>query len=364
MNKESLFHLLFLALVILAFYLFYRILSPYLSTLAWGIILTIIFYPLFKIVNKAFHHRRGLAAITMTIVVIVAIIFPAVFLLNLMAKELVDVYHYCEQFVKAEKHIALLEGLKQWGLFQRIWEMLDRNFDLSQVDLKTLVLDNLRKLSIYVAGQTSKFIKGLSTVIFQFFLMSVALFFLFRDGEKVMEKIKAIIPLSSKERENMLTRIVEMIQATIYGGIVVALVQGGIGALGFWILGLRGALFWGAMMALLSFIPVVGAFLIWVPASAILFIQGSYLKAVILFAWGAILVSLSDNFLRPILISGRTQVHTLLLFFGILGGLKLFGFLGFVAGPLVITICMAMIDIYTSTDIYKREQKPRPKGKL
>jgi predicted PurR-regulated permease PerM len=128
----------------------------------------------------------------------------------------------------------------------------------------------------------------------------------------------------------------------------VALVQGGLGGLGFLMVGLPAPLFWGTVMTFLAFIPILGAFLVWVPAVVILFAQGAYLKAVILLVWGAIVVSLSDNFLRPILISGRTQVHTLLLFFGILGGLKVFGFLGFIAGPLVITICLAMVDIYTA----------------
>jgi len=247
--------------------------------------------------------------------------------------------------------VAFVQGLKQVGLFQSIWEVLDRNFDMSQVNLKTLLLDNLRRLSVYIAGQGSKFIKGLSTGLFKFFLMTVALFFLFRDGERFMEKIKDLIPFSAKEREKILQRMVDMIHATIYGGIVVALVQGGLGGVGFWIVGLPAPLFWGAVMAFLSFIPIVGAFLVWVPAAIILFIQGSYLKAVILFIWGAVVISLSDNFIRPILISGRTQVHTLLLFFGILGGLKVFGFLGVIAGPLVITICLAIIDIYTTAPV-------------
>jgi predicted PurR-regulated permease PerM len=145
--------------------------------------------------------------------------------------------------------------------------------------------------------------------------------------------------------------MVDMIHATIYGGIVVALVQGGLGGLGFLFVGLPAPLFWGTVMAFLSFIPIVGAFLVWIPAVVILFAQGAHLKAVILFCWCTIVVSLSDNFLRPILISGRTQVHTLLLFFGILGGLKVFGFLGFIAGPLVITICLAVIDIYISAPL-------------
>jgi predicted PurR-regulated permease PerM len=104
-------------------------------------------------------------------------------------------------------------------------------------------------------------------------------------------------------------------------------------------------------MAFFSFVPIVGTALVWLPAVVILFAQGAYLKGVILLIWGALIVSLSDNFLRPILIGGRTQVHILLLFFGILGGLRVFGFLGLIAGPLVITICLALIDIYTTAPL-------------
>lgn len=351
MKKESLFNLLFLAVVIMAFYLLYRIFSPFLLTLAWAAILVIIFYPLFTLVNRLYRNRREWAALTMTIIVIIAIVIPSGFLLNLIARELIDVYQYSEQFIKEGKHLALFEGLKKVGLLQRIWDILDQNFDLSQMNLRTILVDNLRKLSVYVAGQGSKFIKGLSSGIFQFFLMSVALFFFFRDGEALLKQIKTLIPLSAKERENILKKMAEMIHATIYGGIVVALVQGGFGALGFWVLGLPSPIFWGTVMAFLAFIPLLGPFLVWVPASVILLIQGAYVKAVIMALWGGTLVSLSDNFLRPILISERTRVHTVLLFFGILGGIKVFGFLGVIAGPLVITICLSIIEIYTAAPV-------------
>ena len=168
-------------------------------------------------------------------------------------------------------------------------------------------------------------------------------------------KIKTLMPLSAKERDNILKKMVEMIQATIYGGIVVALVQGGFGALGFLIVGLPAALFWGAVMALLSFMHIVGPFMVWVPATVYLIFQGAYVKAVILGMWGSTLVSLSDNFLRPIIISGRTQIHPLLIFFSILGGLYAFGLVGFIAGPLVVTICLAIIDIYTATPRRRRK---------
>ncbi len=354
MKKESLFNLLFIALVIMAFYLFFRILSPFFSILAWAAILTIIFYPLFKIVNRLYGNRRAWAALTMTIAVIIAIIIPAGFLLNLVAKELLDIYQYCAQLIKEGKHITFFQGLKQIALFQRLTEVLDRYFDLSQIDFEQFLLDNLQKLNMYVASQAPKFIKGLSAIILKFFLMTVTLFFFFKDGEEVLTKIKALIPLSAKERDNILKKIVEMVQATIYGGIVVALVQGGFGTLGFLIVGLPGAVFWGAVMALLSFMHIVGPFMVWVPAAVYLLIQGAYIKAVVLGIWGAILVSLSDNFLRPVIISGKTQIHPLLIFFSILGGLYAFGLVGFIAGPLVVTICLAIIDIYTATPRRRR----------
>jgi len=354
MKKESLFNLLFIALVIIAFYLFYRILSPFLSTLAWAAILTIIFYPLFKIVNRLFRNRRAWAALTMTIAVTIAIVIPAGFLLNLVAKELLDIYQYSEQIIKEGRHITFFQGLKQIAIFQQLTEVLNRYFDLSQIDFEQFLLDNLQKLNMYVASQAPKFIKGLSAIILKFFLMTVTLFFFFRDGEEVLTTIKTLMPLSAKERDNILKKMVEMIQATIYGGIVVALVQGGMGALGFFIVGLPAALFWGTVMALLSFMHIVGPFMVWVPATVYLIFQGAYTKAVILGIWGSTLVSLSDNFLRPIIISGRTQIHPLLIFFSILGGLYAFGLVGFIAGPLVVTICLAIIDIYTATPRRRR----------
>ncbi len=359
MKKEWLFNLLFLVLVILAFYLFFRILSPFFSILAWAAILTIIFYHLFKIVVRLFRNRRALAALAMTIAVTIAIVIPAGFLLNLVAKELLDIYQYSEQLIKEGRHITFFQSLKQIGLVQRLTELLDRYFDLSQIDFEQFLLDNLQKLNMYVASQAPKFIKGLSTIIIKFILMTVTLFFFFKDGEEFLEKIKVLIPLSPKERDNILKKIVEMIQATIIqGGIVVALVQGGFGALGFLIVGLGAPLFWGAVMALLSFMHIVGPFMVWVPAVVYLLFQGAYAKAVILGIWGSTLVSLSDNFLRPLLISGKTQIHPLLVFFSILGGLYVFGLVGFIAGPLVITICLAIIDIYTATPL-RRKQRGR-----
>jgi predicted PurR-regulated permease PerM len=361
MKKESLFNLLFMALIILAFYLFYRILAPFLSILAWAAILTIIFYPFFSFINRFYQDRRGWAAVTTTLVVIIAIVIPSGLLFNLFARELLRIYQYLEQFIAAGKHLTLYEQLRHIKLLKGIGELLDQYFDLSRTDLNTILLDHLKKLNMYVVGEAPKFIKGISTAIVKFSLIAVTLFFFFKDGREAAAKIKALIPLSAEEREHVLKKIVEMIQATIYGGIIVALVQGGFGALGFFIVGISSPLFWGTIMALLSFMHIVGPFMVWVPAVFVLLFEGAYLKALILTIWGSTLVSLSDNFLRPIIISGRTQVHPLLVFFSTLGGLALFGLVGFIAGPLVITVCLAIIDIYTAPAVPRRNRAGKKK---
>jgi predicted PurR-regulated permease PerM len=138
-----------------------------------------------------------------------------------------------------------------------------------------------------------------------------------------------------------------MVSATIYGGLLVAIVQGILGGLAFWILGLPSPVLWGTAMGFLSLIPIGGTALIWVPTSIILLIQGAFAKGIILLAIGVFVISMMDNFLRPLLVGARTKIHPLLLFFSVLGGIQAFGMIGLVAGPLVATLCITLIEIYT-----------------
>jgi predicted PurR-regulated permease PerM len=137
-----------------------------------------------------------------------------------------------------------------------------------------------------------------------------------------------------------------MIYATIYGGLLIAMIQGLLGGLSFWVLGLPWPIFWGTAMALLSFIPIGGTALIWVPAAIILLIEGAVLKGLLLLGLGVFVISMVDNLLRPFFISTRTNIHPLLLFFAVLGGVQAFRLIGFVAGPLVATLFLTLIEIY------------------
>ncbi len=348
MKQESFFSLLMMVIIGVSFYFFYLVFSPYLVSIAWAIILTLVFYPAFEKLNGWLKNRRSLSSIFSTVLTIVVIVFPAVLLLFLLGQEVVEIYRYFEAGVKTGKFQFLLKWRETPGIDQLI-SRLDPWLNISNLDLQNLILQTLRRLSALALNQSTKFVLGFSHLIFSFLLMSITMFYLFRDGERLLGGIKRLIPLTSEEKDLVFRRIREMVHATIFGGVLVSMIQGFLGGLAFLILGLPSPVLWGAVMALLAFVPVIGPFLVWIPAAILLVVNGQhYVKAAILVMWGVVLVGLSDNFLRPILISGRTKLHTMILFFAVLGGLKAFGFLGLVAGPLVVTVCLAILDIYSS----------------
>lgn len=346
MKREHIFFIILLLLTTLSFYLFYRIISPFLGPIVWAILLSIVFYPLLQKLEHLLKKREALSAMIITLLVIVVIVLPSALLTISLANEVVDAYHDLEEMIKTGRLQAYVEQIRQLRSFQWVWTRLDQYFNLSQADPFKFLLQNLRQIGTFLFNQTSVIFKGLSTFVIGFFFSLLSLYYLFKDGHRLLERLKAIAPIPSKERELILLRFKDMIYATIYGGIVVAIVQGLLGGLIFWILGISSPVLWGTAMALLSFIPVGGTALIWVPASLLFIIQGNFLKGIILLLFGALVISMVDNFLRPKLISSKTRTHPLLLFFSVLGGIQAFGMIGLVAGPLITTLCLTLIEIY------------------
>jgi predicted PurR-regulated permease PerM len=177
-------------------------------------------------------------------------------------------------------------------------------------------------------------------------LMLLVLFFLFRDHRPALHALRSLVPLSNKETDEVVKRVADTIHATIYGTLVMAVIQGTLGGLIFWFLGLPAPILWGAVMGLLAIVPYLGAFVIWAPAAAYLALQGDWGKATILTVWGAVVIALIDNILYPILVGGRLRMHTLPVFFAMFGGLYVFGSSGIVLGPVVLAITLALVDIW------------------
>ena len=172
------------------------------------------------------------------------------------------------------------------------------------------------------------------------------MFFFFRDGDRLVVRLKDLLPMSEDLKANLTYRLKEVIEASIYGQVLVAAIQGVLGGLIFWLTGLPSPIFWGTVMAMLSLIPIVGPYLVYLPAGVILIVSGSWIRGIIVLILGIVVVSQSDNILRPMIVSSRTKIPTLALFFSILGGIKLFGLLGIILGPVVVSIIFTLIEVY------------------
>lgn len=347
MKREHIFFIFILFLTSLSIYLLYQVLLPFLSSIIWAILLAMVFYPLFQKLRRLLRKREILSAAVMTLLVLIVIVLPFGFLLASLAGEVIDLYHQIEEMIKTGQLHAYFERLKEAPVLNEIFAALGQRFDFSQADPLPLLLKNLNQISTFIFNQTTVLLKGLSTFVAGFFFTLLSLYYLLKDGSHLFGRLKEIVPLPSKERDLLIQRFKDMIYATIYGGILIAIIQGTLGGVCFWGLGLPSPIFWGTAMALLSFIPIGGTALIWVPASIILVIEGAVLKGLILLALGVFVISMADYLLRPFFISTKTKIHPLLLFFAVLGGIHAFGLVGVMAGPLVATLFLTMVEIYT-----------------
>jgi predicted PurR-regulated permease PerM len=179
--------------------------------------------------------------------------------------------------------------------------------------------------------------------------MLYAMFFFFKDGHKILERIFYYTPLSDEDERRMLTQFASITRATIKGTVVIGIIQGALGGIAFRVAGIEGAALWGTIMTILSIIPGIGAPLVWVPFVIFLYVNGQYLTATLLLLWCGIVVTTIDNFLRPVLVGRDAQMPDLLILIGTLGGLFLFGPMGFIVGPIICGLFLTVWDIYGTT---------------
>jgi len=346
MKREHIFLIFILFLTFLSLYLLYLILAPFLSSIIWAILLAMVSYPIFQRLERLFAKKAVLSALLMTLLVLIVIVLPFSLLMASLASEVVDLYHQVEEMIKTGQLQTYIERMKEIPVFKWILAGLGQHIDFSQANPIPLLLKNLNQISTFIFNQTTTLLRGFSSFVIGFFFTLLSLYYFFKDGSHLFARLKEIVPLPSKERDLLIRRFRDMIYATIYGGLLIAMIQGLLGGLSFWVLGLPSPIFWGTAMALLSFIPIGGTALIWVPAAIILLIEGAVLKGLLLLGLGVFVISMVDNLLRPFFISTRTNIHPLLLFFAVLGGVQAFGLIGFVAGPLVATLFLTLIEIY------------------
>jgi len=353
MKREYIIFPILMGFALIVVYLFYLLWRPFFVPIAWAAVLGILFYPLNKYLQQYIPHR-ALSATVMTILVILILVVPTVLLGILLVTEVVSTYELIQNWFRSGVYKQMLDFFAQ-PFFEDFYNQVNDVINLESIDLFSVVSSVMQRLSQFAVSQVTDIVQNFSLTLFSFILMLFTLFYFFKDGETIAEFLSELIPLPAERREQIVSQFSEVITATVFGDLAVALLQGFLGGMAFWILGLPSPVFWGALMAFLSILPVIGAPIVYIPASVILLVQNEYVRGIILLVWGSIVVSQIDNFLRPILISGRTKLHTLVLFFSILGGIYVFGFLGIIMGPIIAAILLAIIRIYKEDIVYKQQ---------
>jgi predicted PurR-regulated permease PerM len=333
--RQRISTLLFYSTVLLLAYLLYLLFSPFLTALAWAAILAALFHSPYRRLEarwgKAWAAAACTAAVTMVIVVPVVLVTTAFIQEATLAVSSVDLSVQTEGFAR----------------LQRIWmRMQASRLGANLGNLEDLVRQGTAWIAGLVAGQAGAVLRNLVLIIVDLIVMLFAVFFFFRDGDEIMAVLRRALPFEAEQSERMITQAGDLIQASVIAGFVVAGLQGALGGITFALLGLGAPVFWGVVMAFFSLLPI-GAGIVWLPAAAWLLLTGSVGRGVMLIVVGVFVIGLVDNFLRPLLLSGRTQLNGLLVFVSLLGGISAFGFLGLVMGPVIMATTIGMFDAYT-----------------
>ncbi|MBI4949407.1 MAG: AI-2E family transporter [Deltaproteobacteria bacterium] len=336
-------YLITLLLALVVGYLMYLVLSPFFIPIFWAVVLSILFYPYFKWLMKKTHGSKSAASLIACLTIAVFILIPLILLGATLVHELLNLYDWSEEYIK---EISAGGAPSPSRLMTHVELFIGKYVDVSGFDLHSILAGFANDAAAYAGEGVKGIIKNLTAFVFNIFLAFITMFFLFRDGDRLFAIIMEVIPLSDYDKEKIVAKNREVIRATINGGVFVGLVQGALGGVSFWFLSIPGPILWGFVMFLFSFLPSVGSAVIWVPAAIYLFVIGSYVKGIILVIWGVFVIGLVDNILRPFIVSGRTNLHPMLLFFSILGAVNAFGFIGVIAGPLILSVGQATVEIY------------------
>jgi predicted PurR-regulated permease PerM len=319
-------------------YLCWRMVQPFLSVILWATVLVILFHP----VHRRLLQRVGrpwLAALISCVLVILIILVPVALITLAVVNELSNAVDTLQQAA----NYLLDPNSRGTG---PILTFLSQYIDINHLRSEEFLVERIRGVSGQLAGRTLGFIGGIVGAIVQTFFVIFTMYYFFRDGDNISRTVRDSLPLERNQADSIMKRTREVIDASVYGVITIAIIQGTLGGLAFWALGLRSAIIWAVVMTFLSMVPMLGAFIVWVPAAIYLALTGHYVKALMLAAWGTLVIGMIDNFLRPKLVGSRTRLHELLIFFSVLGGLNVFGVLGVVLGPVVLAITLSLIDVY------------------
>lgn len=333
-----------IALVLVLGFLSYQILKPFLSPIAWAVVLSTVFYPLYIFTVKHIKWKTIASLITL-LVILLMILGPFSYISYLLINEIKSLPDYLE-----DGSFESLEGLLQHPTIRAILDKVLSLFNMTEEELNKAIFDNISRMVKELIGRITSGMANIVTISLNFIFMAFSIFFFLRDGPKFLGKVRDYMPFSEEQKDRLVKLIRDIVVSTIYGGIAVSIVQGTIAGIAFFILGISTPVVWGLATSIASFIPLLGASAVWVPITVYLFIEGAVLKGIALAFVGIFGISLIDNILKPLIIGSRTKMPILVIFFSILGGIKLFGLIGLIMGPLVLALFVSLIEIFRTVE--------------
>lgn len=318
------------------------ILWPFFGSVFWGVVLAILFAPLHRRLRLRLPGRPSVAALITLAAIVLMVLLPLAVIVAALAREGASVYertqsgeldfgHYFEQIVLA---------LPAW-----VTDLMNQFGFGNIAALKQKLTAAIAQGTSLIATQALNIGQNTFEFIVSFAITVYLVFFLLRDGAALALRINAAIPLDEQDKQDLLRKFTTVIRATVKGNVVVAATQGALGGLAFWYLGVTGALLWAVLMAFLSLLPAVGAGLIWVPVALYFLVTGEVGSGVALIAYGVLVIGLVDNVLRPILVGKDTKMPDYVVLISTLGGMAVFGLNGFVIGPVIAAMFIAVWDI-------------------
>jgi predicted PurR-regulated permease PerM len=326
-------YVFFFALLLLSGYMVWLIMSPFLSALALAAVIVTISSPLYhKIQPLMPKQSRSLAAFVSTIIVFVVGILPIVLMTTLVVNEVVDLYQDMES----------PEGLSVTSLAVDIESQIQRVAPGFEINLA----DQIRLSAEWFTGNLATIFAGTISTIFLFFIALIASFYFFRDGKELLQLVIKASPLPDDEDKEILDRMARAVRAVATGTLLVAMIQAVLATIGMTLAGIDRAVLLGGLVAIAAMIPGVGTGIIMLPVVLFLFLSGSLVQAIGLLVWSVIVVGLVDNFIGPQLMSRGNNMHPFIILISVLGGLSLFGPIGFLVGPVVVTLFLVLLEIY------------------
>ena len=327
--------------------IFIAMIWPFLEALLLAGIGAGMLHPVYRYFRTLWRGREALASVTTILVVLVIIVGPLTAFLGVVVGQAIEVSEtaipWVSEHLDGEENMFLVE---KW-ITERVPALEGLMPTRSQ--LLQGVGEVARTVGNFLVASASRMTSGTASFFLSLFVMLYAMFFFLISGRAILDKVLSYSPLAPEDDEKLVGRFVSVARATLRGSVIIGIVQGALGGIGFAVAGISGAAFWGTVMAILSVIPGIGAAVVWVPAVVYLFIQGEALVASLLLAWCAGVVGTIDNVLRPKLVGQDAGMPDLLILLSTLGGLFLFGGVGFVVGPIIGSLFIAVWEIYGAT---------------